>query len=97
MLSDRETLEAMIRLTGGIEVRIGNECTWGHRGTRYIEVGGPEVDTLMKATTVKVPAEVVPENPVDAVVTMCNTSYKVRSVESDEEDGAMSVLILRKP
>lgn len=95
MLSDRSTLEAMIQATGGVAVTVGAESTYGHRLTRWVESGrGPEV--LVPFTGVKVPAGVVPTSPEGTAVTLGAESWKVHGVDTDEDDGGMTVLLLRR-
>ena len=95
MLSDRATLEEMIRATGGVQVRIGTEDTWGHRKRGYVRPDDrPRV--LMPRTGVKVPAEVVPDNPIGVAVTMEGADYTIEDVDVEEDDGAMLVLVLKR-
>lgn len=94
-LSDVATLERLIKKTGGLPVLVDGQTTWGHKLTRYVEAG-EEPEVLVKFTAVKIPSAFVPTTPDSKSVTMDGVSYKIRSVESDEDDGAMSVLLLKK-
>jgi len=95
VLSDRATLEDMIRRTGGIEVRIGSEDTWGHLKRGYVNPDDrPRV--LTPRTGVKVPAEVVPEEPIGVAVTVAGADWTIDDVDVEEDDGAMLVLVLKR-
>lgn len=99
VLSDPAALERRIRKTGGVQGSIAGVEAWGHEVIRYVpSPGDPDILNLAKGW--KVPRARIPADPEGAAVVLplAGTNYVVRSVETDPEDddGALSVLILRR-